>query len=110
MTERDHTLDVDTYRRRLETRQHELLALVASAQEAQPDAEPSTAFDQHGTAVHAPCALIARYEDALTSVRKALDAIDAGTFGVCQQCHEPISVDRLESAPDTNVCFWCSNR
>ena|SRR6478752_4548404 len=36
-----------------------------------------------------------------------LDKIDKGTFGVCDDCGEKISVKRLEARPETTLCIRC---
>ena len=33
--------------------------------------------------------------------------IDKGTFGVCDDCGEKISVKRLEARPETTLCIRC---
>lgn len=109
MAELIETLDVEAYRRRLAIRETALQALLARAEQAVQD-HGDTQSSEERTATAGAASLIARYREELSRVRIALDAIDAGTFGVCQQCHEPIALDRLEAAPDTNVCFWCANR
>ncbi|NRA35618.1 MAG: TraR/DksA C4-type zinc finger protein [Polyangiaceae bacterium] len=43
----------------------------------------------------------------LDKIQKALDRIDEGTFGVCEECDEPVSVKRLEARPETTLCIRC---
>jgi DnaK suppressor protein len=43
----------------------------------------------------------------LDKIQKALEKIDAGTFGVCDDCGEKISVKRLEARPETTLCIRC---
>jgi sigma-B regulation protein RsbU (phosphoserine phosphatase) len=55
-------------------------------------------------------ALHARGADAslsnlLTQVDAALSRFDAGTFGICESCHEPIEADRLLADPLTQFCL-----
>jgi DnaK suppressor protein len=38
---------------------------------------------------------------------KALAMIDSGQYGVCVDCHEPISEKRLKSYPDATRCIAC---
>ena len=40
-------------------------------------------------------------------VLKALKKIDEGSFGVCEECGEEISVKRLEARPETTLCIRC---
>ena len=47
-------------------------------------------------------------EDVLRDTfRKALEKIDQGTFGVCDDCGEKISLKRLEARPETTLCIRC---
>lgn len=43
----------------------------------------------------------------LDKIQKAIDKIDQGTFGVCDDCGEKISVKRLEARPETTLCIRC---
>ncbi|MCC6214776.1 MAG: TraR/DksA C4-type zinc finger protein [Polyangiaceae bacterium] len=43
----------------------------------------------------------------LDKIQKALEKIDEGTFGVCDECGEPISAKRLEARPETTLCIRC---
>lgn len=41
-------------------------------------------------------------------LRLALERIEAGVYGVCQQCGQPINPERLEILPATPLCVTCS--
>ncbi|MGH9214026.1 MAG: TraR/DksA family transcriptional regulator [Acidimicrobiales bacterium] len=41
----------------------------------------------------------------LKEIERALDKIDRGTYGVCEQCGEPIAEPRLEAMPTTRFCI-----
>ncbi|MBX3198303.1 MAG: TraR/DksA C4-type zinc finger protein [Labilithrix sp.] len=43
----------------------------------------------------------------LDKIEKALRKIEDGSFGVCEECGEEISVKRLEARPETNLCIRC---
>jgi DnaK suppressor protein len=43
----------------------------------------------------------------LDKIQKALERIDNGTFGVCEECDELISLKRLEARPETTLCIRC---
>jgi hypothetical protein len=40
----------------------------------------------------------------LAAVQRSLDRLDAGTYGRCDQCGEPLDDDLLEHSPNTTVC------
>lgn len=41
-------------------------------------------------------------------LRAALERIEAGVYGICQQCCRPINRERLEILPATPLCVACS--
>ncbi|MEW6661632.1 MAG: TraR/DksA C4-type zinc finger protein [Bacillota bacterium] len=46
----------------------------------------------------------------LEKIEKALDRMDAGTYGKCLACGKEISHARLEAEPEAEFCIDCSNR
>lgn len=45
----------------------------------------------------------------IASVRRALERIDEGTYGVCAQCGEEISENRLAARPEAALCIDCAS-
>ena len=43
----------------------------------------------------------------LQLVNEALDRVEDGSFGVCEECGEEISIKRLEARPETTLCIRC---
>jgi DnaK suppressor protein len=43
----------------------------------------------------------------LTLIEEALRRMDAGTYGICVTCGEPIDPDRLEARPQSVQCMRC---
>lgn len=43
----------------------------------------------------------------LSKIDKALQKIKDGTFGVCEECEEPINLKRLQVRPVTTLCIRC---
>ena len=43
----------------------------------------------------------------LGKIDKALRNIEAGLFGICEECEEPINDKRLEARPATTLCIRC---
>ena len=43
----------------------------------------------------------------LDKIQRALERIDEGTFGTCDECSEEISAKRLEARPETTLCIRC---
>ena len=48
-----------------------------------------------------------RERHLLNKIELALRKIDEGTYGVCEECEEPISNKRLEARPETTLCIRC---
>ncbi|MGD8858367.1 MAG: TraR/DksA C4-type zinc finger protein [Myxococcales bacterium] len=48
-----------------------------------------------------------REKTFLSKIEYALQKIENGDFGVCEECEEPISVKRLEARPETTLCIRC---
>ena len=49
--------------------------------------------------------LAAQLRAELDEVERALEKIDAGTYGVCEVCGETIAEPRLEAMPATRFCI-----
>jgi RNA polymerase-binding transcription factor DksA len=43
-------------------------------------------------------------EGRRTDVKEALDKIEEGRFGICEECGEKIEEDRLEANPSARTC------
>lgn len=43
----------------------------------------------------------------LEEVRRALEKLDAGTYGICDNCGRPIAPERLEALPHATLCIQC---
>lgn len=48
-----------------------------------------------------------REKTFLKKIQRALDKIEAGTFGLCEACDTQISIKRLEARPETTLCIKC---
>jgi DnaK suppressor protein len=47
---------------------------------------------------------------ALADVDRALEKLEEGTYGVCDDCGQPIGPERLEAIPSSVLCVTCSAR
>lgn len=45
---------------------------------------------------------------SLTDIERALTKLEAGTYGLCDECGEAIPEVRLEAMPATAMCVVCS--
>jgi RNA polymerase-binding protein DksA len=99
-----------TYTRQAET-------LKAEADSLAEDMEPGDVqFDEEsgeGDTVNVErerdLALSAQARAAVEEIDAALAKIDAGTYGVCEQCGEPIPKERLKAIPYAALCVRCKS-
>lgn len=52
----------------------------------------------------------ASLREHLDDLNHALHKIDSGTYGVCEQCGEPIAETRLEAIPAGRLCMNCASK
>lgn len=45
--------------------------------------------------------------DNLGQIDDALERIEDGTYGICEECKEPIGIERLKALPFTPLCINC---
>lgn len=84
------------------------LAEAASGPGADDEHDPegaTLAFERQHTA-----ALLADARARVAEVDAALARIDAGTYGICARCGEPIGEGRLAARPAASVCVCCASR
>jgi DnaK suppressor protein len=48
--------------------------------------------------------------DLLSKANRALERIDAGTYGICESCGKAIPIERLEVLPYSTLCVECASR
>jgi len=46
----------------------------------------------------------------ITEIERAMESIDAGTYGRCNLCGNYIAEERLDVMPDANICMNCANK
>ena len=46
-------------------------------------------------------------QELVYQIDEALKRLDDGTFGLCQQCSQPISISRLKALPYASLCINC---
>jgi RNA polymerase-binding transcription factor DksA len=55
-------------------------------------------------------ALAKSLQETLSDVEHALAKFQAGSYGVCENCGEPISPARLEAKPAARRCINCASK
>lgn len=51
-----------------------------------------------------------RERQLLAKIDEALQRMDEGNFGTCEDCEEPIEMRRLEARPVSTLCIACKER
>jgi DnaK suppressor protein len=46
----------------------------------------------------------------MRKIRRALERLDEGNFGICEQCGREISEERLKARPMAALCIKCKKR
>jgi DnaK suppressor protein len=54
--------------------------------------------------------LLENEEQILAEVEAALDRIERGTFGRCENCHQEIPKERLKAIPYARYCIRCARK
>lgn len=99
----------------LEAREQTLREQLASNEELCTPPSPDNAIgrltrqdalQQQQMALHAR----RRLQLQLEQLRGAFARLDAGTYGICPFCTEPIAQARLDLAPETPFCIDCQTR
>lgn len=88
----------------------ELDSIVAGMAAANADDEhdpegATIAFERAQTS-----ALLAEARRTVDEVDQAGRRLDAGTYGACETCHEPIAAERLRARPTSRTCMRCAER
>ncbi|MCX7912442.1 MAG: TraR/DksA C4-type zinc finger protein [Dehalococcoidales bacterium] len=52
-------------------------------------------------------ALENRIRQEMSGVEKALEKFEKGTYGLCENCGQPIALERLEALPQATLCVKC---
>jgi RNA polymerase-binding protein DksA len=96
-------------------RQREALTLELSQRDVEPNDgmgysthpadDGSVAFEQT-----ADLAMRRNAERLLYQVERALTRMQAGTYGICRECGQPIDDARLKAIPWTRLCIDCASK
>jgi RNA polymerase-binding transcription factor DksA len=54
-------------------------------------------------------ALVLQVQSHVAEVEAAMRRLEAGTYGVCERCGQPIAPARLEARPSARMCIRCAS-
>jgi DnaK suppressor protein len=46
----------------------------------------------------------------IRKIKKALDGLEDGSYGICELCRKKISIERLKARPVTSHCIKCKTK
>jgi len=46
----------------------------------------------------------------IRKIQAAIQRLEDGTYGICEECGEEISIPRLKARPVTRLCISCKNK
>lgn len=100
------------YRAQLETERREHLARVRAARESEHDTSDEEAPDLGDRALTTMSRdlmyeLTGAERDLLRRIDEALGRISSGTYGLCQNCSQPVHKKRLAALPWARHCIDC---
>jgi DnaK suppressor protein len=107
--ERDEFIALEADRLKQEQAQVEdelrhLREMMQAEVDVEPDEGDAEIFEREKNA-----ALIAVLERRLADIQAAQKSIDAGKYGTCARCGNPIEMERLEVKPDATLCVKCQS-
>jgi RNA polymerase-binding protein DksA len=113
------TIDTAPYRKRLEEERARLLHAVSFLERENPGSmsEELGELAEGGTDNHLGDTATAMYDreldegleegaqQTLSEIDAALQRIEDGTYGICENCGKPIGAERLAAIPWTRLCI-----
>lgn len=107
-------LDLNRFRAQLESLRSDLQAELEDLQEESANVDQTEGYGVKNHPAEDATELFLRQrnlavsgdlQQELADVEHALARIDAGTYGKCEVCGEPISLERLEARPAATLCI-----
>jgi RNA polymerase-binding protein DksA len=100
--------EIESYEREIERAEEELANFIQSSSdgggEDQADAGAKTFERDH------EIALANNSRDMLRQTERALEQLRAGTYGICENCGNPIGKGRLQVFPRATLCMPCKTK
>lgn len=104
---------IESLRRRLIDRRRELLRQVAHAEDDLRALDTNVPAELEEEAQESMIAsylsrLDSRGKAEIQAIDHALTQIERGDYGTCEDCEEPIPIERLEALPTATTCILCA--
>jgi DnaK suppressor protein len=103
--------DLEFFEKLLTERLESLLAQASGTVSGMTDEKPTFPDPTDRAAMESDRNFTLRIRDRerklIAKIREALQRIESGTYGACEDCGEDISVKRLKARPVTTQCIEC---
>lgn len=91
----------------LEQQKNQLSALTSPEKHHIADLEE---MGTDGTDTDSLCALVDLSSSNIDQIDSALAKLEAGNYGICEECEQPIAAARLEFLPFAALCVGCQQK
>ena len=103
--------EIDYFKELLQNRLEELLSDAGSAMAGMTAPKENFPDPTDRASLESDRNFMLRIKDRelklIKKIKKALDRIENGTFGLCEKCGDDISIKRLKARPVTTQCIDC---
>ncbi|MEU8807977.1 TraR/DksA C4-type zinc finger protein [Streptomyces violaceoruber] len=100
--------EADRLRTEIDTSERSLQGMMRDSGDGAGDDEADTG-SKNITREH-ELALAATAREVLSQTERALDRLDAGTYGLCENCGNPIGKARMQAFPRATLCVECKQK
>jgi RNA polymerase-binding protein DksA len=100
--------EIEVHRQELELAEQELDDLLRASSDGAGD-DQADAGSKTAERVH-EIALAANARAGLAQAEHALEQLEAGTYGICENCGNPIGKLRLQARPRATLCMTCQEK
>ncbi|WP_346082044.1 TraR/DksA family transcriptional regulator [Actinocorallia cavernae] len=100
--------EMERLRREISSSEESLVGLMRDSGDGAGDDQADTGT-KNITREH-ELALAANAREMLTQTERALERLDAGTYGLCENCGNPIGKARMQAFPRATLCVECKQK
>ena len=100
---------LESEKQRLNTEMEQLQASVSTSEERR-EGSPFGKREEEATEaleLEKRLALEKRIREELAAIEHTLGKFEKGTYGLCDNCGQPIAPERLEALPQASLCLEC---
>ena len=81
----------------------------ADSETVEVDVDEGFADSAHATAERSQTlAIVEQLHEHRVDIKAALERMEAGTYGKCENCGQEIPYERLEARPSSTLCMTCA--